>query len=111
LAFSTAISSRVLFAGKPALTTKAIGSMHTPPTGANCFSGSKLTFGLTLGSASVPLSATISTWPSGDAPASASAATPPEAPGRFSITNCCPSASESFGASTRAMVSMPPPGA
>src|SRR5688500_16159410 len=32
------------------------------------------------------------------------------APGRFSTTNCWPRYSESFGASSRAMMSVPPPG-
>ena len=55
------MSSLVLPAGNAAVTTNAIGSMHTPPTGANCRTGSSVTFGFTLGSASVPLSASIST--------------------------------------------------
>ncbi len=101
----------MLCAGKPGWTTNAMGRVQMPATGANCFAGSSFTLGLTAGSASVPLSATMSTWPSAGELTSDSAATPPEAPGRFSTMNCWPSACESLGPMTRAMVSMPPPGA
>ncbi len=55
------MSCATLFAGKSTFTTNASGSEHTPATGASCFTGSSATFGLTAGSASVPLSASIST--------------------------------------------------
>ena len=51
-----------------------------------------------------------SVWPSGAARATAAAPMLVPAPGRFSITNGLPSRCSSFGATSRATISMPPPG-
>jgi hypothetical protein len=60
-AFNTETSSCAVLAGNVGFTTNAIGSMHTPPIGANWRTGSKVTLGFTAGRARVPLSASITT--------------------------------------------------
>src|SRR6185503_2704760 len=58
----------------------------------------------------LPMVAMNSVWPSGSALAATSVPIVPLAPARFSTTTPCPHASCSFAPTTRATMSVPPPG-
>jgi hypothetical protein len=62
--------------------------------------------GLTAIEPSIPIS---SVWPSAGARVASSVPIAPDAPGRFSTTTCLPQVSASFGATSRASRSDPPP--
>jgi len=69
--------------------------VQTPPIGTNCFTGSSVTLDHRR-QRDVPLSATISTWPSAVDFTSASAATPPDSAGTVLDHDCWPSASTAW---------------
>ena len=69
------------------------------------------TFGLVAGTTACDDATISSEWPSGAALATASVPTMPLAPARLSTITVWPSAFSSCGCSSRAVVSLSPPGA
>src|SRR6266705_219421 len=106
-----AISSATDFTGSEGCTTSTFASDAACVIGAKSRSGSYGTFLYMTGLIASVLAAIRIVCPSAWDLAAISIPIIWPAPGRLSTTNCCPSDSESFCASARAMMSVPPPAA
>ena len=109
-AFASATISFTDVAGNDGFTNSTFGNNAMTPIGLNALSLSYGNFANSAGFTANDDASSISVWPSDAAFATALAPICPLAPGLFSTTTVCPSASPSFGAIRRAIVSAPPPG-
>ena len=88
-----------------------LGTEPVFTTGTRSLSGSNPdSFAIHLLIANTPTEAITRVWPSGLALATYAAPRLPPAPGLFSMTTACPSASVSLGVRVRTMMSLVPPG-